>query len=205
MDNAIRRKRLSSAERREVIEQCSTELFAECGYDGTSIDDIARRAGISAPVLYDHFPSKLALYRHLLERNFGELASIWTKQLDTPGTAEQRFRRAMDAWFAHMQQHAFTPILLFRVTTADANVRVLQQDIITRTKKLLMPLVASNLLGHSTSTDSQQNAKFEVVFEILSGTVQMLSLWWAQHPDTPREFITDTVIDTLWTGLRTDR
>jgi AcrR family transcriptional regulator len=46
-----KRKRLAASERREVIEQAATELFAERGYRGASIDEIARRAGVSAPVL----------------------------------------------------------------------------------------------------------------------------------------------------------
>lgn len=199
---AARRKRLSSAQRREVIERCSTELFAERGYDGTSMDEIARRAGISAPVVYDHFPSKLALYRHLLEQDFGDLAEIWSGQLASEGSAQERFRRAMDAWFAHMRRRAFTPRLLFRVTTADGDVRVVQQEIIAKTRQLLMPLVASNLLGISDATADRQPAELELIFEILSGAVQALSLWWSQHPDTPREFIVDTALDTLWTGLQ---
>lgn len=204
-DGSSRRKRLSSAERRELIERRSTELFAERGYDGTSMDEIARRAGISAPVVYDHFPSKLALYRHLLEQDFGELASIWTSQLTSAGSPEERIHRAMDAWFAHLQQRSFTPRLLFRVTTADADVRAAQHEINTRTRQLLMPLVASNLLDIPDATADGQPAELELVFEIVSAAVQALALWWSQHPDTPREFIVDTALDTLWTGLGTNR
>ncbi|MEE3755323.1 TetR/AcrR family transcriptional regulator [Mycobacterium intracellulare] len=169
------------------------------------MDEIARRAGISVPVVYDHFPSKLALYRHLLEQDFGDLASIWTGQLASEGSAQQRFRGAMDAWFAHIERRAFTPRLLFRVTTADPGVRVVQQEIIAKTKQLLIPLVAGNLLDISDSTAAGQPIELDLVFEILSGAVQALSLWWSQHPDTPREFIVDTALDTLWTGLERRR
>ena len=56
---------MSAASRREVIEQAATEVFAERGYLGASIDEIARRSGVSAPVVYDHFDSKIDLYRRL--------------------------------------------------------------------------------------------------------------------------------------------
>jgi AcrR family transcriptional regulator len=52
------RKRMPAAERREVIVSTATEVFSERGYDGASIDEIARRSGVSAPVVYDHFASK---------------------------------------------------------------------------------------------------------------------------------------------------
>lgn len=203
VDNSSRRQRLSSAQRRALIERCSTELFAERGYDGTSMDEIARRAGVSAPVVYDHFPSKLALYRHLLEQDFNELASIWTSQLTGTGAAKERFRRAMDTWLAHMQQRGFTPRLLFRVTTADADVRAAQQEINSRTRELLMPLVASGLPGMSDATAERHPEELELAFEIFSGAVHALTLWWSQHPDTPREFIVETALRTLWSGLGT--
>jgi AcrR family transcriptional regulator len=49
------RKRLTRDERRAVIVRAATEVFAEYGYAGASIDAIARRSGVSAPVVYDHF------------------------------------------------------------------------------------------------------------------------------------------------------
>ena len=55
------KRRMPAAKRRAVIVESATEVFAERGYDGAPIDEIARRSGISAPVLYDHFPSKLGL------------------------------------------------------------------------------------------------------------------------------------------------
>jgi AcrR family transcriptional regulator len=64
------RKRLTAAARREVIAAAATELFAERGYQRASIEEIARRSGVTPPVVYDHFASKRDLYRDLLERHF---------------------------------------------------------------------------------------------------------------------------------------
>ena len=204
VDGPPRRKRLSSAERREMIEHSSTELFAERGYDGTSMNEIARRAGVSAPVVYDHFPSKLALYRHLLEQDFSELASIWTSELTGAGSAEERFRGAIDAWLTRMQQRSFTPRLLFRVTSADEEVRAAQHEINARTRQLLLPLVARNLLGIRHAASPSQSDEIALVFEIFSAAMQALVLWWFEHPATPRQFIVDTAFDTLWPGLATN-
>ena len=79
---------MPAAQRRELIEQAATSVFAERGYLGASIDEISRRAGVSAPVIYDHFESKLDLYRRLLERTRNELLEVWREHLFVEGPAE---------------------------------------------------------------------------------------------------------------------
>ena len=83
-----KRKRLPAAERRALIEAAALELFAERGYHGTAIDEIARRAGVSPPVLYDHFASKVALHQRLLERTRDELLQMWRDNLGGGGTRD---------------------------------------------------------------------------------------------------------------------
>jgi len=60
-------RRLKAAERRASILAVARVLFADQGYHGVSVDDIARRLGVSPAVLYRHFPSKAALYEAVLE------------------------------------------------------------------------------------------------------------------------------------------
>ena len=64
-----------------MIERCATEVFAERGYRGASMSEIARRAGVTVPVLYDHFDSKIDLHRRLLERTRNELLEVWREHL----------------------------------------------------------------------------------------------------------------------------
>src|SRR3954471_11586078 len=93
------RKRLTRVERRAVIERAATEVFAEHGYRAASIDAIARRSGVSVPVVYDHFESKRALHIHLLESHYADLREVWRANLEGDDPAEVRVPRAFDAWF----------------------------------------------------------------------------------------------------------
>ena len=93
------RQRLSAAERREVIELAATEVFAERGYHAASMEEIARRSGVSVPVVYDHFASKQELHRRLLERHFAELRALWAARIDAE-PSEGQLADAIDAWFA---------------------------------------------------------------------------------------------------------
>src|SRR3954453_14689432 len=101
------RRRLSADVRRELIERAATELFAERGYHGAGMVEIARRAGVSVPVVYDHFRSKQDLHRRLLERHFAGLRALWAEHLGGEGTAGERTARAIDAWFAYVESHPF--------------------------------------------------------------------------------------------------
>src|SRR5918999_4414557 len=93
--------------RRETIEVAATEVFAERGYQGASIDEIARRSGVTPPVVYDHFTSKLDLHRRLLERHYADLRGIWREHLFTDDPPAQRISRAFDAWFAYVETHPY--------------------------------------------------------------------------------------------------
>jgi AcrR family transcriptional regulator len=59
--------RLPADERRQQLLSVACDLFAQSGFHETSMDDIAEAAGVTKPVLYQHFPSKRALYLELLE------------------------------------------------------------------------------------------------------------------------------------------
>src|SRR3954449_3832914 len=100
------RKRLSRPERREVIERAATEVFAEHGYANASIDEIARRSGVSAPVVYDHFDSKEDLYRRLLERQRDDLVAFWSEPLPLPAGPDA-LEGLIDAYYAYVEDHPF--------------------------------------------------------------------------------------------------
>lgn len=68
-------RRLPRAERREQILAAATRTFADSGFGSTSLDDIAREAGVSRVILYRHFESKADLYRAVLDRAKGRLAA----------------------------------------------------------------------------------------------------------------------------------
>src|SRR5262245_16559947 len=105
---------MRATERRELIVRVATEAFAERGYQGASIDEIARRSGVSAPVLYDHFASKQDLYRTLLERTRDELLAMWREHLFSDEPAAVRIPRAIDAWAAYVEANPYASRMYFR-------------------------------------------------------------------------------------------
>ena len=177
--------RLSAAARREVIERAATEVFAERGYQGASMDEIARRSGVTVPVVYDHFKSKQALHRRLLERHFAELRAIWREH--TAHDMEQ----AIDAWLAYVESHPFAWRMLFRDTTGDPEVQAAHREVAAQSRDLLLPLLAEQVPGPEVA----------MTWEVLRAVLQGLALWWLDHPDVPREQVLATIMNTLWIGL----
>ena len=99
-----RRKRLSPTERRSKIFSASVGLFAARGYDGVSMDEIATAAGVTKPVLYDHFQSKQALFKAVLAAIRDDLISRGQSIAAAAEGAEQSFRAGVDAFFAFVEQ-----------------------------------------------------------------------------------------------------
>jgi AcrR family transcriptional regulator len=183
-----------------MIEASAGEVFAERGYRGGSIAEIAFRAGVSAPVVYDHFPSKAELYRQLLERHFAELRQVWRDNLPGPEPAGERIGRAVDAWFAYTEEHPFAGRLLFRESVADPEVQAIHADVANASRDAVLSLFSA-VPGAEQLIGTPAGAGLEMVWVVLRGVLQGLAIWWADHPEVPREHVVATAMNTLWLGF----
>jgi AcrR family transcriptional regulator len=194
------RKRLTAAARRELIAAAGTELFAERGYKGASIEEIARRSGVTPPVVYDHFESKQSLYRELLEGHFADLQQVWAEHFTGDDPPEQRLARSFDAWFAYIETHPFAGRMLFRDTTGEPEVAAMHDEVAAVSRTAVMPLVAGEA-GLFDVADAAAEATLDMVWEVLRGVLQGLAIWWADHPRVPREQVVAVAMNTLWVGF----
>jgi len=94
-----RGNRLPRDERRGQLLQFASEIFVDRGYHATGMDEIADRAGVSKPVLYQHFSSKLELYLAVLQQHVDNLVSGVRQALRTTTDNRQRLRAAVEAFF----------------------------------------------------------------------------------------------------------
>ena len=91
--------RMPRRERRAQLLESALEVFVAQGYHAAAMDDIAERAGVSKPVLYQHFPGKLELYRALLTTYADELVERVTAAIEGTTDNEQRVHAAVSAYF----------------------------------------------------------------------------------------------------------
>jgi AcrR family transcriptional regulator len=198
--STAKRTRLAGAERREVIERAATGVFAERGYRGASIDEIARRAGVSAPVLYDHFASKVDLYRRLLERTRNELLEMWREHLFGAEPADVRIPRALEAWARYVEQHRDATRMLFREATGDADAEAAHREIQAQSRVALGVLLAREPGVDKLAASGDQEA-LEMAAEIIRSGLTGLAIWWHEHAHVPREQIVTAATNVLWHGL----
>jgi AcrR family transcriptional regulator len=195
---------MSAAERRELIEQAATSVFAERGYLGASIDEIARRAGVSAPVVYDHFESKLDLYRRLLERTRNELLEVWREHLFVDGPAEGRIAQALEAWATYIESHRAQARMYFREAAGDPDAEAVQQEIHAQGRVALGMVLAREpgAPGYAGAADQET---IEMAGEVIRAGLAGLALWWHDHPHMPRDRVVTTAYNVLWVGFERAR
>jgi AcrR family transcriptional regulator len=91
--------RLPAEQRRQQLLEVARERFAELGFHATSMDEIAEAAGVTKPVLYQHFPSKRALYIELLEETGRELLGLLAAATGRAATGRERVELGFRAYF----------------------------------------------------------------------------------------------------------
>ena len=193
------RKRLRAAERREVIEREASAVFAERGYHGASIEEIARRSGVTPPVLYDHFESKLDLHRRLLERTRGELLELWREHLAGDAPAAERIPAAIDAWAGYVQSHPYAPRMFFTETTGLPEAQRLHAEIQAQARVALAAILGAEEGSENLAGGGPEAV--EMAAEVIRSGLTGLAIWWQGHPDVPRERIVATALNVVWIGF----
>lgn len=163
--------------------------------------EVARAAGITPAVIYDHFPSKAALHMTLLESQARELMSAVGKALESaPEELDARFRAGVDAFFTFVEQQEFAWWLLFRDPPSDPKIAAaygrIQQDATAGIAQFIRSAAPRSLLeGPEADRD------LEMFAQLLRTAQNGLAAWWYEHPETPRDVLVDRVVEFAWLGL----
>jgi AcrR family transcriptional regulator len=193
------RQRLKAPQRRQRILQAAEHAFAAHGYHSTSMDEIAAAAGISKPVLYDHFESKLDLYTRLTEGIRDELTGRGATAMAADAPAGERIRSAIDAFFAFVEERpAAARVLLFTPVGESELVDAAREVQAGATAALTALLVAEPGL-FAGAPDRER--RVELLTEFMKQGLHGLAEWWSQHPKTPRAALVDATMDLVWSGL----
>lgn len=110
-DPASTRTRMSAAERREQLLDVTCDLVVEQGFGAVSMESVARRAGITRPVVYGHFPELGALLDAMLERESSRALTQLAEVLPAPGgggTLRERLASAMEAYLHAVESSPVT-------------------------------------------------------------------------------------------------
>ena len=194
------RRRLSSDERRELIEEAARAVFAEYGYHAASIGEIAARSGITKATLYDHFPSKEALHLELLREQRDELLRIVTPTLEGGGSAEERVRRALDGFYAYVHDNPYAWRMLFRETTGDPEIADAHRQIQAEAHAAVVGTLLKDPEVCRALGPLSQGEK-GLLAATIGGATHGAARWWWDNKSTPRSKVVRMVMRVLWDGL----
>lgn len=200
MADARTRSRLTGSERRRRILEAAIEAFAARGYEGASMREIATAAGVTKPVLYDHFASKERLFVEAMESIRDELTRRGAEAMGRRGALEARVRAAISAFFSYVEEKpAAARVLLVaprgRPELIQASRRV-QAEATARLAALLArePELLGGVRGRAR--------RLELTTEFIRQGLHGLAEWWSEHPQVPRRVVVDAAMDAAWLGLR---
>jgi AcrR family transcriptional regulator len=195
--------RISGPERRARIEAEAARLFAEHGYGGTSMEEIAAASGVSRAVVYDHFASKQDLHEHLLRRQGRGLLDFVAGRAADATEPEDRFRLGLSAFFEYVKAHPYAWRMIIRDPPVDAKLAGLQRKMQERATAILAATLATDpKMGAAGDRDSERLMRLA---EALKWATDGLANWWYDHPEAPLEVLVDSAMDLCWRGLERTR
>jgi AcrR family transcriptional regulator len=183
---------------RQVREQqlldVAEEQFAEHGYGGASIEVIARLAGVSRPIVYDHFGDKEGVYIACLRRARRELEEMILAAVASARSPREMLERGTSAYFEFVERRGQRWAVLFGGVElaggAAEEIARLRFDTVNRIRDLISVIAPD---ADATTVDAFAHA--------ISGSSEQVAKWWRANPKLTRARIVELQVAFAWNGL----
>ena len=182
---------MTGRERREQLVQVGRTLFAERGFDGTSIEEIAARAKVSKPVVYEHFGGKEGLYAVVVDREMSNLLNRLTVVLSAGPRPRELVEQAALALLTYIEEETDGFRILSRDSASGAFSSLLN-DIATQVEYVLVREFGQR--GISTKHAA-------MYAQMLVGMVAVTGMWWLEERKPKREEVAAHLVNLGWNGL----
>ena len=194
MAEDARRVRMSGSERREQIVSIARSAFAAKGYEATSIEEIAAAAGISKPVVYEHFGGKEGLYAVVVDREMRQLLGMVTGSL-TAGHPRELCEQAAFALLDYIEEYTDGFRILVRdspIPQSTGSFASLISDIATQVE---------DILGQEFKTRGFDPKLAPLYAQALVGSVALTGQWWLDVRKPKKAEVAAHLVNLAWHGL----
>jgi AcrR family transcriptional regulator len=185
---------MTGKERREQLLNIGRHLFAERGFEGTSIEEIAAQAGVSKPVVYEHFGGKEGLYAVVVDREVERLTTI-TMTLLEGKQSRPKFEAAAVTLLRYIEDNADGFRILVRDSSPGATTGTygtLLSDIAGQVEYIMADFLKSR----------GRDPKLAPMYsQMLVGMVAFTGQWWLDARKPKVEQVATNLIDLAWNGL----
>jgi AcrR family transcriptional regulator len=185
---------MSFSQRREQLISVGRQLFAERGFDGTSIEEISARAKVSKPVVYEHFGGKEGLYAVVVDREVTALLERITNAL-TAGHPRELLEQAALALLDYIEQETDGFRVLVRespVMSQSGNFSSVLNDVAHQVE---------HILGAEFKSRNYDPKLAELYSQALVGMVALTGRWWLEVRKPRKETVAAHLVHLAWNGL----
>ncbi|MEX3505559.1 TetR/AcrR family transcriptional regulator [Corynebacterium sp. LK2510] len=187
------RQRMTGAQRRAQLIDIGRAAFAERGFDGVSVEEIAIRAGVSKPVLYEHFGGKDGLYKAIVKEDTAEL-EVRILEAITVGRWRERIEGSIVALLTFVEENTdgFLILVHGQVPGEDRTFSTLLNKSIEQ---------VSSFLGVAFKHRGLDPEIAPLYAQALVGTASSTALWWLDQRSPDKYTVAAHIANLAWNGL----
>jgi AcrR family transcriptional regulator len=187
---------MRAPERRAQLLEVARRVFGNSGFHAASMETVAKEAGVTKPILYDHFPSKKDLYLALLDADLGALHDDVRAALDSPLGNRERIRASFQAYFDFVDGHGEGFRLLMQETvSAEDDFR----ERVAEIRDQILAEVAELIVRESKGLLDREHA--EIVALALIGMVETVAQRQPGGRAEKRKEAVDVLVRLAWRGI----
>jgi AcrR family transcriptional regulator len=188
------RTRMTGQERREQLIEIGRRVFAERGYEGTAIEEIAERAKVSKPIVYEHFGGKEGLHAVIVDRAVQDLMTRLLESLEADHPREQ-VARAADAFlrFVEEEEDAFRVLIQDAPGGSGGSLPSVIADVATNVEMVF---------ARQLKRRGYDRKMAPVLARALVGMVALTGQWWLEERKPKRAAVAELIVNLVWNGLK---
>ncbi|MGL5864989.1 MAG: TetR/AcrR family transcriptional regulator [Dermatophilaceae bacterium] len=186
---------MTGRERREQLVGVGRKHFADKGVDAATIEEIAASAGVSKPVVYEHFGGKEGLYAVVVDREIESLLAGITAALDSGGSSRQLIERAALALLDYVETNSDGFRILVRDSPAGqatGSFASLMSDVSSQVDHIL----AAQFTGRKLDPKAAP-----MYAQMLVGMIALTGQWWLDNRKFKKHEVAAHVVNLAWNGL----
>jgi AcrR family transcriptional regulator len=188
-------RRLTGQARRAQLVEVGRAVFAKRGYEGTSVEEIAARAHVSKPIVYEHFGGKEGLYAVVVDREMDYVVRRITEAIST-GTPRQRVEQAALAFLTYVKDHPDGFAILAHDTplvSPSSGMASLLNDLAER---------VGDVFAATFKAAGYDPRASPIYAQALIGMVTFVGRWWTEARKPGVEEVAAHIAALAWMGLR---
>ncbi|MCA5892909.1 TetR/AcrR family transcriptional regulator [Isoptericola sp. NEAU-Y5] len=189
------RARMTATQRREQLIEVSRGLFAEKGFEGTSVEEVAARAEVSKPVVYEHFGGKEGIYAVVVDREVRALTDALTGALAEGGHPKVLVERTALALLGYIEASEDGFRILVRdspVAQATGTFSSLIGDVATQVE---------HILGDQFTARGLDPRSAPLYAQMLVGMVALTGQYWLDARSPKKAEVAAHLVNLAWNGL----